>query len=733
MASPSTPAAEIAEEAERYELTSRLDACDIQHDGALIDFGSHGTESRRHFAVGPFTDVAPIDREGASFQQVFSKALNVEVWLDQPLNKPSLSLRAHGGTARLVHVSVDEQRLGALRLPNGETRVLATGAASTPLPRGRHRVTLRFSPAPRGSKLPLVELDWLRLGELQAEPAKYAAPTYEDIVSDVALDRIPKHSLVLRAPSSVRCFLRPSADSRLKVAVGLWGSGKGSAEIKLLRDAEPPVLLQSRKVTGGDGATWTPVTVDLGPYAGSIVGLELYANEATRGGRIAFGDPVLVRQTERPPVSARARVAVVVVLSALERRRVPPWGPTGSLATLADLARNATVFGSHRVPSSVPAAVLASLLSGLSPRAHGLEDPNSKLAPEIHLLSEAVKEANGRTAMFTGAPTSFATFGFDQGWDVFDPISPVKDYPASEPLQRATRWLEQALDDGLSGPVLVVVHARGAHPPWDVTREESQHLKPQDYAGIVDPRRGGILIGALRSKPTQRNKVRRMSDDDWARLRALSDVALAKQDAAIGQMVGMLKRKSAWDDTAFVVTSDVAPGDPPDFPFDPRGPLTEDRLLVPLYVHFPGNNVGGQEARAASAMMDLNVTLLHLLGLRVPSSLPSVDLLARALGREPIVVRSELATLNDKYSARLGSWLLRGQIGSVPTLCALDVDPACATDTFDRELIAARALWQATFRELTDARKLTPKDEVRRVTTIDEDTAAALTVWGDHQ
>jgi hypothetical protein len=70
-------------------------------------------------------------------------------------------------------------------------------------------------------------------------------------------------------------------------------------------------------------------------------------------------------------------------------------------------------------------------------------------------------------------------------------------------------------------------------------------------------------------------------------------------------------------------------------------------------------------------------------------------------------------------------------MGAVPSLCALYIDPACASDAFDRELIAARALWQATFSAQSDARKIAPPEASRRPVTPDAETSAALVVWGD--
>ncbi|MGC4090757.1 MAG: sulfatase-like hydrolase/transferase [Polyangiaceae bacterium] len=723
----SAPAA--PEVVERLELLSRLESCEVTHEGVMVDLGASGVNARRRFALGPFAESLPSDREGATFERVSSPNLWLDVWLDQPMNKPTLSLRVHGGAARVVHLAVDDVRLGSLRLPADETRILTSISGSTALSRGRHRIALRFSGAPRSTKGALGEVDWVRLSEPDSEPTRYAAPTRKDVVADVALDRIPKRSLVLRAPSSVRCWLRPGPDARLKVSVGLLGAGRGLAELRLLRDGEPPVVLQSRKVAGGDGASWTPVALDLGAYSSSLVGLEFAALEATRGGRLAFGDPVVVRRASEqpPPAPARARVAVVVVLAGADRRRVPPWGPTGDLRTLGELGRASTAWSAHRTSSSVPAAAIATLLSGLPTAAHGCSEPSSRLGAEVHLISEIVKEASGRTAMFSGAPTTFAPFGFDQGWDLFDVVSPVKDLPASEPIQRASHWLEQALDD-TRVPVFALIHARGGHPPWDASREEAQHLKPADYGGAIDPRRGGIIIGALRGRS---KRARHLSEDDWTRVHELAHSSLMKQDAVLGQLIALLKRRGVWDETLLVVSGDVGPGEPPDYPFEPKGALTEDRLLVPLLIKFPGGALGGKEVQVPSSMEDLSVTILEALGLRVPDGVSGLDLQARALGREPLEASVQVANVGDRYSARLGAWLLRGQANSVPTLCSLDVDPACVTDVFDRELIAARAMWQSTFAVLSRARSVAPPDASRRATELDPDTAAGLVVWGD--
>jgi hypothetical protein len=399
------------------------------------------------------------------------------------------------------------------------------------------------------------------------------------------------------------------------------------------------------------------------------------------------------------------------------------------LLALGELGRAATAFSGYRSPSVLVQAVAASLLTGLSPRTHRVEDASSRVADSVHLLSELVKEARGRSALFTGVPSTFAAFGFNAGWDTFEAVSPVLDLPATEPMSRALKWLETELDDEHAGPRLLVVHARGSHPPWDLTRDETQRLKPDEYSGILDARRGAMLLAALRSRKTR--VAHHLQEEDWIRLHALEDAALAKEDALVGQLVALLKRKGAWDQSLIVLAGDVSAGEPPESPFAPQGPLTEDRLAVPLVIKFPGGDLGGRAEPVPASAPDVSATILSALGIPLPESVEGIDLYAAAHGRVSVVTPPLIATAAGRYATRLGSWLLRGELGKTPSLCAVDLDPSCVNDVFDQRPAAARAVWFSTFRAESSSLASSGRPKEKSPALPDADTIAALTVWGD--
>ena len=147
--------------------------------------------------------------------------------------KPTLSLRVHGGAARVVHLAVDDVRLGSLRLPGDETRILASISGSTGLARGRHRIALRFSGAPRASKNALAELDWVRLSEPDSEPTRYGAPTeipapglnyrLSDVLCALGVPQVERLESLLAARERVAGWY----EERIGHAVGVPAASEG--------------------------------------------------------------------------------------------------------------------------------------------------------------------------------------------------------------------------------------------------------------------------------------------------------------------------------------------------------------------------------------------------------------------------------------------------------------------------------------------------------------------------
>jgi len=703
-----------------------LSDCDVEHQGVFLDVGSPATDSRRDHMIGPFDSSDVHERAGASFARIHTRRLAFEFAVLDPMQRVAVSVRALGVASRAVNVYVDERRLGVIALSRDDPKI-----ASLPLEElaaGTHTVTLRFSGGREGADDPFAEVDYIRIGPPLESTDSYAPPTLRDIVTDVVLDGVPERSVVLRSPATVRCTLRVAPGMKLRASAGYWGNGRGLARIRVVLDGEKPRVVAERKVTGGTGAVWTPLSVDLTEYVGRVIGVELTAAESSGSGRVAFGEPSTVSARAAAPAEVgNAAVVVVVVASGLDRRSIPPWGPSDGLPTLARLVHDGVAFERYRAPTSVAPAVFASLVTGVPPRAHGLEDPVSRLTDDVRLIGERAKEGSVHSALFTGVPLSFPAFGFERGWDQYEAISPVTDLPAAEPLLRGAAWLKGQYDADRDAKLLLFVHVRGGHPPWDVTRDEVSAMPPEEYAGALEPRAGAIVLSNLRAQKRSPAE-QRLTADDWRRLHALEDAALRKQDAGLRRIVEVLEREGLYGRSLIVVMGDVAAGDPPGIPFAPLPPLHEDVLLTPLIVKFPNGALAGTQAGAMTTTMDINSTLLRALGVGT-EGIDGTDLARLARDDLPVDGHPAIATLGTRYATRFGQWLLTGDLGRKPFLCQIEVDPSCATDVFAESPVAAEALWRRTFHAQAAARALREHRPPTQA-IFDVDTASALKVYG---
>lgn len=713
------------------DLLDLIPFCDIDQNGLLIDLGVTPSSTPRGYSVPSAVSDGKnqtIDRAGASFLKLLDRRLSRDFWLDEPSSELAVRVRMAGRSATSVSLAIDGRRLGLKRLSRNEVSILTFPRYPERLEAGRHTLLIEAHGRPSNPPEPWLEVDWIQLRRSVTDDSDDVAPTQRDIIADQELDGVPRRSIVLRGGTTVRCPFHFSGESELKLDLGFWGSGRGTAEIRILEDGQPPKTLHERKIAGGNGARWTPLSIDLSSSVGKVVAVELRAVSANHGGRVAFGEPKIVRSNAHAPTPRRAKTVVIVLASGLERRLVPPWGPIADRAPLVDLRRDAVAFDSYRTPTTVPAGVLASLLTGLSPMSHRVEDTAARLGQDLHTISQTVKQAGGRTAMFTGVPTSFAAFGFNVGWDDYAAFSPVLDVAAETPILEASRWLARELDQGGSSVRFVLIHARGAHPPWDISKDQVALLEPADYGGSLDARRGGITIGRIRR---QTAKVqRRLSDEDLLRVRGLMSAAFARQVSALGQLIETLKRKHAWEETLFVFAGDTSNGDPSTIPFDPVGSLREEQLSVPLLVKFPQNLSAGESYADIVTTTDLTRTVLDSIGLKPSDVMEGVSLYDAIADAKSPQSRTQVATLGRRFVSRTGVWLMFGEQGNIPKLCQTDVDPMCVEDRFAQHPLTARSLWQWTHSELQRLTQAAARAQ-REPASIDPETAAALTVWGD--
>lgn len=711
--------------AETYQpavhLVDELPRCDVEHRGLLLDLGSDDLAGRFGWRLDVPEGVASSDHQGASWARIYDRKLELTFHLSE-VTPVFVSARVRGKDSRQAVVSIDGQLVGTIKLSRDEVRIGSTRTTSVPLDSGIHRLQLRFRGRKASGAEPFAEFDWIRIGVPDELERAYGAPTQFDVRAPAAeLGGVPHRALALRAPGVIRCALRVPEGARLRTAVGMRGAGRATVAIRARADGQPAKVLQWTEVEGGDSAAWTDIDLPLDAFASKIVALELASTKATGPGRLLFGDPVIAVPQPRRSGTARAQTVVIVVLDGVEREDLAPWRGTITphLPTLTQLVPQVTVFDQHRVPSGLVAGVMASFLSGSSPRSHRLADPGARLPESVLTLGAMARNASVRAAMFTGVPSTFKAFGFGEGWDRFTEYAPNGGRLASAPIDDALEWLEDVPPAGEARhPMLVVVHARGGHPPWELTPAESATLPPADYTGYFSARRAAQSIADVRERRG------RLSEADRERMRALFLAGLGRQDEALGRLVAELHDSGRWESTLFIVMGDLssarrtlfADGVDPD----------EAALTVPLLVRFPAGTRAGERVDRPTEIYDVARTALVALGITPPPEMLGRDLARVASGPSGAPSALRVAYTDERYSARWGRFVLKGTEGSEPRLCDVTLDPTCSAD----RKAAFPIVTQAIFRQLASFTARRPVAARREPVTIDSDTAAMLNVWG---
>ncbi len=706
------------------------DACEVGHRGTLLDFGDATTSRLSVDGKKPLPS-ANVELTGATWLSVQGNRVATTFLAPPTIAQEgtlaveaatAVNLRINGGAAKAVSAYVNGRAIGTAKLTRGQTQVVHMQFPGLLVQPGENELLLRFHVPPKTTDVAAL-LDWAHVGPVDG-PAPLAASTRSDVVVTARIGNVPKRAVSLRAPSFARCttFLPPGA--RVEGFLGLQGDGEADVEVRVARDRSPETTVESYHLTSKDSSQWRSFSAAL-PDVGTLGSVELLVTHASKGLRVAFGEPRIVAKEEpreATPVP-RARGAVIVVLSHTSARSLPYYGATEPfLPELAALADHAIVFVQHRASSTLAAANVASLVTGASPKVHGVTDPLVRLPGGLTTVAEAARQGGADVAFFTANPTTSAAFGFDRGWETFaydNPMEPVAGY---HPFDAAAEWIGKHKD----AKFLVVVHARGGHPPWDVTTDQMKEMVPKDYAGGLDPRHAGELLAKARAIPP----LLKFSDADRERVWGMHQASLRNQDAAIGRLRNALRSTNREEDTLFVVTSDVGAGEGALVPFGEGGDLDEASLTVPLLLRVPK---GAQEPAATlhtkspSADVDLPRTVLNALGLDAPSTFEGVDLYALAHGDIPREGRQRMAVVGRRYSLRWGNLLLQGNFGDAPKLCDLSLEAVCVSDVKSAYPIAySRALAELSGRILAPTGPTRP----RELTALDMATQGALKLWG---
>ena len=302
---------------------------------------------------------------------------------------------------------------------------------------------------------------------------------------------------------------------------------------------------------------------------------------------------------------------------------------------------------------------LASLLTGLYPSGHGVNENGYGFPDDLPTLPKLLHGAGYQT----GAFLSNMCQANHQGWDAFA-CSGGQD---GKNVRRALEWAGTV--DG-KRPFLLWVHLFGAHPPYYNGGDLAEKLDP-GYSGPLGPRKR--LLDPVMTQPIGLNAR------DVQHLNALYDAAVQGSDHSVGALLDGLKAAGRLERTVVIFTADHG-----EELYQHNHYLYhscsvyQTALHVPLGISAPGLLTPGARVPQTMELIDVLPTLLAMLGVAPPAEQHGRSLVPFLEkpdpGRRAIPAFSEYGSTTI-HTALQDHWKLVHNPDAVSPVCIPDAPP----------------------------------------------------------
>jgi len=334
--------------------------------------------------------------------------------------------------------------------------------------------------------------------------------------------------------------------------------------------------------------------------------------------------------------------------------------PRATSPNIDQLAARGAVF--ERTMSTCPWTLPAhtSLLTGLFPAVHGVQEDGTRLGEEAPTLAEGLRRMGYRTLGVVSHVYVASSFGLGRGFETFDDSlieGGTRNPIASEVVDRFLEHLDRLEpEDAFFG----FLHFFDPH--WDYTPPPPFDRRFTDpaYAGPVNGRYPAVLEAS--------------SGADLEHAIALYDGEIAYLDREIGRLLGGLAERGRLEDIVVVLTADHGEEFREHGQMGHGNTLYEEQLHVPLIIAgHPAFPAGTRRGDLAS-LVDVAPTLLEIAGAAPDEGTSGRSLLHPIELPGPPRVAESIQFGRDMRALRIGDAKL-ARYSNVSGFFRLDEDP----------------------------------------------------------
>lgn len=235
---------------------------------------------------------------------------------------------------------------------------------------------------------------------------------------------------------------------------------------------------------------------------------------------------------------------ILLIFDALNAGHLSAYGYERQTSPfMEEFSKGGLTLTNHVSNSTWTRPSFATIITGLPKRVHGVEAAGGwHLRSEIVTLAERFKRAGYRTAGFSGNPLVRKSWGFDQGFEVYEEprTRGIKAFPRDSVwVNAAIKWLN---DIPSNEPFFLMMFLTSAHPPY------KPPLHPRTFLSSVPD--GEIIEHPFREYKTPLHK------DDDLRIEAAYDDEIAYMDEEVRILMDTLGEMGRLDKTVVAMTAD---------------------------------------------------------------------------------------------------------------------------------------------------------------------------------
>jgi len=348
-----------------------------------------------------------------------------------------------------------------------------------------------------------------------------------------------------------------------------------------------------------------------------------------------------------PNLYKRGRNVVLISIDTLRYDRLHCNGnetiETPSIDTLSEQSIN---FDNCIVPMPITVPSHCSMMTGLTPRNHGVRSMMSPLADSHLTLAEILAQEGFTCGGFTAVSLiSGQNSALDQGFHYYDdywifegesvyfPREVKYSYAGrilnkflaerittlsrferrAEPtVDSAIRWLEYVKDEDF----FCFIHVFDPH--WD-------YDAPEPYTVKYDPGYDSPLSEHPNPQKLLTGHTLKLNERDINHLAARYDGEVTYTDHHLGRFFDKLRDLGLWDETMIILTADHGESFEHDYYFGHNDRVFQSTIHVPLMIK-PFAGTGGERTDTLCSNTDFLPTICDVLGLPAPSGLDGVSL-----------------------------------------------------------------------------------------------------------